>query len=225
MNFIKNKNEIATKIDKGKYIKYFICPECFKVTPVEGTFENHIDYYSNFEEKNVRVKLLNPDIQCYCDDCDDFMFECDDFMVDSVVKFNKAGYPTKFCCQGHHGDERTSDIGCLYSIPYIRFVDSGEYDWKVICDTLNQAILYTKWKEYFQINHMEKFLNNIEMNFPSEHPILVSNKDREIRLNSKIFDNLDVTVQEFDKVRFYFCTVINQVAYILSEEERSPESE
>lgn len=227
MEFLTNEQKgIKIRRDTGKYSRYFICPECFEVTTIKGTFENYIDY-SNFKErKNIKVKLLNPDFQCYCDDCDSFMFDCDEHLVDTIVKFNKAGFTTEFCCQGHHGDERASDIGCLYSTSYIRFANIPKHDWETICNTLHQAILYVNWKEYFQINHMEKFMNNLERVSPGDHPIEISDDFQEIYLNSQIFDNLDVTMQEFDQIRFYFCTVMNQVACILfDKEERSSESE
>lgn len=205
------------------YSKYFICPKCFKYTRVwgQGQFDCSTATYTDLDEigKNVKVKILNPNIQCYCDDCNEFMFECDRYMVNSIIKFNRSGFPTEFCCQGHHEDECESDIGGLCSIPYIRFVDTCESDWTVICNTLKLASLYYDWRVYFHMNHLEKFKSNLEKISLDEHPILVNNKDREIYLNSKIFDNLDISVQEFNQIRLYFCTVINQVAYILSDED------
>lgn len=212
MDIIRRSTGVYVRKDHGKYSKYFICPECFKITVVKGYLENYIDNYKSFEEnENIKVTFLGPNIKCNCDDCDGFMFECDEHMVDSVVKFNKSGFLTTFCCEGHYKKYETESI----SVPYIEFADIDDHNWQIIIDTLYLSILYDKWKEYFQINHLERIMMNLE----NKHPISIMNNDRQIHLNWEIFSKFDITEQEFEQLKFYFCTVINQVAYILSDEE------
>ena len=51
------------------------------------------------------------------------------------------------------------------------------------------------------------------INFEDKHPIFVMNNDHQICLNWKMVYDKDVTEQEFEQFKFYFCTVINQVAH------------
>lgn len=201
----KDFDKIGCREDYSRYTKYFICPICNKLTSIDGYFVN----YFKVPKENTKIKVLNPEIQCYCDDCKEYMYECDKLLTDSVIKFNKSGFRTEFCCEGHYENGLAGE----YSIPYLKFSDSmDEHNWYIITNTLYSAILYNKWKEYFQINHIERFIDILE----TKHPIDIMNNDRQIHLNWILADT-DMTRQEFEQFKFYFCTVINQVAFILYE--------
>lgn len=200
---IKEFDKIGCQENCSKYTKCFICPNCNKLTSFEGYYEN----YFRMPKDNVKIKVLYPQFHCYCDDCKEYMFECDLYMADSIVKFNKSGYATAFCCEGHY------DCGFEeeYSSPYIKFSDDmDEHSWYTITNALQSALLYNKWKEYFHINHIEKFIDILQ----DEHPISIMNSDRQIHLNWKLC-SIYMAEHEFKQIKFYFCTVINQVAFAL----------
>lgn len=109
-NKIKGDFIMKMKTIRKQFIESFICPECFKEISING----NISFDLLQEDDNVSFDLTDGLITPYCHECRKLLFKCDYKIRNIIIRLNKAGLKTDFCCEGHFVCDKNS-IGLHYA--------------------------------------------------------------------------------------------------------------
>lgn len=71
-----------------------MCPKCFK----KKTFNVNVSINSNISRNKFELTLVP---YYLCPKCGEAVVSIDNDIVDDIVRLNKLGYKTKYCCSGH----------------------------------------------------------------------------------------------------------------------------
>ena len=101
-------------------IQTCVCPKCFRTATIETALEYSVS--DNHEEFETRINRV--DFNVYCPQCNEWMFDCDVSLVERIIKLNKLGFETIYCCEGHY--KVHPEI--LFNTPYVTFIIPSKYD-------------------------------------------------------------------------------------------------
>ena len=100
MNYLK-RNYLIPINYKENANSIMVCDKCWNVVRLDIPQSGYrlMDISSTYND--FRVNHIKPDYECFCEQCQNFMFPCDEEFVDRIIDLNKFGVITEFCCEGH----------------------------------------------------------------------------------------------------------------------------
>ena len=149
-------------------LKKFFCSNCL------NTYEGEVDYNISFQIKDERIKPnYCVEFVCSCE-CGNTMYEIDNGIFELIVRLNKLGFYTEYCCEGHWNE------GNFTSFPYIKFT----------CDDEKFRDSYSH-----KMENSEEFLLFLEQNLRKELYAEYDTIDTSISIN---LDTRDMTNDEIN---------------------------
>lgn len=150
----KKKTKIINKYD-GKIM--LICSKCFSHKTIRVKYNIKFNYTGN---NRIIYPFMDVDLGCNC--------KCGKFEVDSnigkaIVKLNKKGYKTKFCCEGHgkyipayiYFEENYEEL--MKKIPKHWYIDRGDFEDNVLVIRAECGVSLKK-----RIDSLNKWVKKLE---------------------------------------------------------------
>lgn len=120
-----------------------MCPECFKIYTIKINTKEKINYSG---KDNI---IRNKSFSGYCEKCGNFVcfYEIDGNISKAIEFFNKKGFFTDYCCEGHEGKYTCETYISFKSIDYFNYINEYLPDsWYIDGDFLKEERLVIRGK-------------------------------------------------------------------------------
>ena len=130
---------------------YYFCDSCFNLVKITSRFKTNGSITVRGKNFDILVKPNTFDGYVNCSKCDNVMDEIDKDLAVIIQRFNKKGYETLFCCQGHVYSKDQNNIDQVeFAYLVLDLVNQDRIDF-----ALNLMKKFNKIKEYIRIEPVD----------------------------------------------------------------------